>query len=162
MAQTLIRLGKCPSWSEIAGRSGHFVGFVVLWLKFLFTVTLQITRSMSKGGNSLMDSWMKTHQSKRSVKAIKKNWVLYRGHFRHKIIIVLFPISPLLWKSVGRSEKFFINLKFFPLILVLNFFFLCHPPNSVQFSFLEDYHDCVNNWWQQQSFKNHKGNWMCK
>ena len=34
IAKTLIRLGRCPGWSVFAGRTGHFVGFVMLWLKF--------------------------------------------------------------------------------------------------------------------------------
>ena len=32
-AETLIRLGGCPGWSVIAGRTGHFVGFEVCWFK---------------------------------------------------------------------------------------------------------------------------------
>ena len=33
IAKTLIRLGGCPGWSEFAWRTGHFVSFVMRWLK---------------------------------------------------------------------------------------------------------------------------------
>ena len=39
-AKTLIRLGGCPGWSVFAGCTGDSVGFVMLWLKFLFQVNL--------------------------------------------------------------------------------------------------------------------------
>ena len=32
--KALIRLNRCPGWSVFAGRTGHFVGFVVLQLNF--------------------------------------------------------------------------------------------------------------------------------
>ena len=32
-SKTLIRIGRCPGWSDcLSGRTGNFVGFVVLWL----------------------------------------------------------------------------------------------------------------------------------
>ena len=63
----------------------------------------------------------------------------------------------------GRSAIFFIYLNFFFSWFLRvgrhqTFFFYVTHWNSIQFSFLEDYHDYVNTWWQQYSFRNHKGN----
>ena len=40
--RTLIRLGGCPGWSVFAGRIGHFVGFVMLRLKYKEFITFNI------------------------------------------------------------------------------------------------------------------------
>ena len=37
-AKTLIRLGECPGWSVFAGRTGHFVGFVMLQLILFLSI----------------------------------------------------------------------------------------------------------------------------
>ena len=39
-AQRLIRRGRCPGWSEFAGCTCHFVGFVVRWLKWFGVGTI--------------------------------------------------------------------------------------------------------------------------
>ena len=64
---------------------------------------------------------------------------------RPKKKIVLFPISSLYWKSVGRSTIFFIYLNFFLLIFKCRLALYFTDRNSIQFSFLEDCHDYVNN-----------------
>ena len=38
-AKTLIRLGGCPGWSVFAGRTCHFVGFVMRWLNYRISIT---------------------------------------------------------------------------------------------------------------------------
>ena len=44
-AKTLIRLGRCPGWSESSplGRTGHFVGFVMRRLMSCVTSKIQIS-----------------------------------------------------------------------------------------------------------------------
>ena len=42
-AKTLIRLGGCPGWSVFVGRTGHFVGFVMWWLKYHCPIMTQLT-----------------------------------------------------------------------------------------------------------------------
>ena len=65
--------------------------------------------------------------------------------------------SPQLMACMGRvsSKSFYLPQLF---TLLINFFFSITHQNSIQFSFLEDHHDYVNNWWQQHLLRNHKGN----
>ena len=51
-AKSLIRLGKCPGWSEFAGRTSHFDGFVMWRLRYY---------SIMGGNNKGADQTVQTH-----------------------------------------------------------------------------------------------------
>ena len=83
--KTLISLGFllcliilcCGCWSEFTGCTGHFVGFVMLWLKFIDTeVTVQALPHWSESWSSILRLWKVAVQDRTQIACSSSRYCL--------------------------------------------------------------------------------------
>ena len=91
-ANTLIRLGGCPGWTESLLGASHFVGFVMRWLKFFFLLLL-----FSKGffcDSIITYLWAGTHQHLQNYWSNEPHTLTNQGRWWTRMLFYTFCSPP--------------------------------------------------------------------